>query len=87
MSLRDQFERQALINQMLNRQQMARASDPYAQQSIASDSEEEDNEVFELNQRDGQPSINIKITGMLNNAMTKPLPKRGVKPSIDIQIS
>ena len=86
MSLREQFERQALINQMLNRQQMTRASDPYAQQSLAPE-EEENQEVFELNQEGGQPSISIKITGMLNDAMTKPLPSRRAKPSIDIQIS
>jgi hypothetical protein len=86
MNLREQFENQALNNQMLNRQQMTRAFDSLSQQmNLGNPQREQD--IFELNQGGDQPSINIKITGMLNDAMTKPLPKRKGKPSIDIQIS
>ena len=86
MNLREQFENQALNNQSLNRQQMTRAFDSLSQQmNLGNPQREQD--IFELNQGGDQPSINIKITGMLNDAMTKPLPKRKGKPSIDIQIS
>lgn len=45
-------------------------------------------EVFQLggSQDNSAPSIQIKISGMLNEAMTKPQSRRG-KPSIDIKIS
>lgn len=86
MNPRERFENQALNNQNLNRQQMTRAFDTLSQQMNLGNPQR-DQDVFELNQGSDKPSINIKITGMLNDAMTKPLPKRRAKPSINIQIS
>lgn len=89
MNPREQFENQALNNQILNRQRMTRAFDSLSQQMNLGNPQQ-DQDIFELNRGGGQPSINIKITGMLNDAMTKPLPKRMPKrkgkPSTDIQI-
>lgn len=87
MNSREQFENQALNNQILNRQRMTRAFDSLSQQMNLGNPQQ-DQDIFELNRGGGQPSINIKITGMLNDAMTKPLlkrmPKRKGKPSTDI---
>jgi hypothetical protein len=84
---RERFEAQARLNQDLNRTQMKRVvQDSLAQQFLLGDPKREE-DVYKLGDGDlnnNAPSIQIKITGMLNEAMTRPPKKR---PSIDIKLS
>lgn len=85
---REQFQNQARLNQDLNRKRMTEIVKDSLGQQFNLGNPEGERDIFELSDLgdNSAPKIKIKIKGMLNDAMTKPLPKRG-QPSIDIDIS
>lgn len=84
---RKQFEERARLSQEMNRQRMSSIVKDDLGQQFNLGNPKEDSEVFKLNDEQTKgPAIQIKIKGMLNDAMTKPLAKRG-NPSINIEIS
>ena len=83
---REQFQNQARLNQDLNRKRMTEiVKDSLGQHFNLGDPSQEVFDVVE-DKNSNSPKIKIKIKGMLNEAMTKPLARRG-QPSIDIDIS